>query len=173
MRISCLSHGALSICAAVILLGGCGGNQTLSAPPATHIAMSSPSLQSLHLTLSGEALSASTVSMQCYHNKQNGAYAVDFKTSGAASGPLDGTFRASGSWGWNPMLRRWDFLEVFVIKGKHRLRYLRISGAIYARGAGNLTCADFDMSGLSYHWKRGQGTASVIIDPSSFSNKFN
>src|SRR5579871_4457072 len=112
VRISYFSRYALCICAAAALLAGCGGSQAQGAawtPSQQNVTgvLANDSNSELH----GETFSASGGTFSC---AKHADYSIShFATSGNASGPLPGSFSASGSWRLSS--GTWSFQEKFEI----------------------------------------------------------
>ncbi|MBV8345657.1 MAG: hypothetical protein JO190_11810 [Candidatus Eremiobacteraeota bacterium] len=165
---------ASSVVALGGMLAGCSGSQSLVTPDVAPRGVPlSRTAQTLHLTLSGETLSASNASVTCSHHGFD--YYASFQASGTAGGPVDGTFGAGGSWYWviTSSGSHWSFSEEFSIKARRHGHRVTISGGISGAGRGSLSCTAFDKSGLTYTWKNGGGNASAAITYAGhFSNNF-
>lgn len=108
-------------------------------------------------TLRGEKLRSTSVTLHCYHT-----YKIDyvtFSTSGSASGPISGTFSASGVW----VLGKKDFEEKYAISSGSQ----QIAGKVSGFGTVT-TCRHFSGRDLSY----GDGYTSVDISKGKFKEEF-
>lgn len=104
------SRCALCVCAAAILLAGCGGSQGLTGQSAT---AKQDGYGRASSELSGsEVLTASQVRI---HTIECGSVGdVSFRTQGKAEGLLPGSFTAKGRWDYRIFLG-WGFRELFTI----------------------------------------------------------
>lgn len=127
MRTISSSHYALGICAAAIILAGCGGATQFPNPVAqtsiggagTAFRVTSPSFATAERVGSDSSSSErliGTVKRRC-HKEADNINRRWFNASGKAAGPYPGTFTAKGQW-WTQDVRGldWRFHESFIIR---------------------------------------------------------
>jgi len=157
VRISYFSRYALCICAAAALLAGCGGSQAQGAawtPSQQNVTgvLANDSNSELH----GETFSASGGTFSC---AKHADYSIShFATSGNASGPLPGSFSASGSWRLSS--GTWSFQEKFEILSGSQT----ISGKIDKDGTGPGGSCDSFGGNLPYRTQNPKSKGHVAIN---------
>jgi len=176
-----LSRCALGFAVTAILLAGCGGGlpSSIDAPVAQNAATTRYVPRPILLVhsdskISGETFTSTSVRSRC-HGKQT--MRGSFHAHGSASGPVPGTFTASGNAGQSNQghshMRTWGFEETFTITSGSQ----EVSGSVSSGGGeiGNpFRCSNhmlaFKLGGrffsLGYKLKgqRGSGAASATLE---------
>jgi|SRR5271166_2073442 len=155
---SIFSRHALAIGAAAVVLSGCGSQAQSTAwtPLEQNVAGASPS--DSNSELHGETISASSGTLSC---AKHADYSIShFQTSGNATGPLSGSFSASGSWRVNTANYSWSFKENFeIVSGSQT-----INGKIDRRGKGPGGSCDVFGGNLPYRTLNPKSKGHVAVN---------
>ncbi len=194
MRTISSAHYALGICAAAIILAGCGGSTQLPNPVAptslggagTGFRVTSPNFATPERVGPNSSSAEKLTGMARLHACQikyisNGnviigeEYRRDFHAQGRAKGPYTGTFIASGHWifTYEYPLEFWALAGDFTITSGSS----KVSGTITGRGslspprAKGSRCKSFGPKhNLQYTSNHGSGDAKIkIIQEGDFS----
>jgi hypothetical protein len=168
-------HCAPSVCAAMILLAGCGNSQMLIGQPSTgepatakRVAYTLPAAN----TSTSEVLTASHVSLHSV-TCSGLVFRVRFRTQGKAEGPLSGSFTAQGFWNLDG-INSAGFHESFTITSGSS----QVSGRMHLAGGHHpiprMTCgrdAELSRGTMQYTTHNGyKGLAKTeIIERTDFS----
>jgi hypothetical protein len=104
------SRFALSASVAVAALAGCGSFQTPSAP----VGVPQATVQHAASNFAGEKFTSSYVSAKCLLTP--GGPELTYTATGSATGPLPGTFSASGSVLDFAIMQTFEFSETFEVQ---------------------------------------------------------
>jgi hypothetical protein len=178
-----LSRCGLSVCAAAMLLAGCGGligqapdGQAPIAGQMDSLSMTSSSARPL-VSLKGETFTASKVEIQrsCPYDRGALATQVDFQVQGKANGPEVGTFKVSGS--ASDEVEHFSFNETFEIISGSR----HIHGTAHTTQGFEISCRHSDGKDSKFnvnaeyrrtHGSLDRGSTNVLLNKRSFLQTF-